>query len=288
MTMPVGLLPTTSNLTKILIVLANLHDAKRFYFIMNLQSQLNDLRQRSNGSLSEGKPQRVKRTGSNSKLGHPRRNREKLIAIVSGGLLLMLILGNLGHYALGGSHSDRRLSGENKSLRGQIASFKQKFAAMTRGGNLRASALEDHAKDEEIDKLKHLVTHFKGVKTRLEGQIKQLSKRELIEQYGEGPHHVEILFSFDPESNIADPTKKDNETDTESLLIELAPTDEMPSTVFFFLKQVNATAFDGNSCYRNAGHVIQCGPAPNHESEDGVNLRKVFTDLGLENVPFQE
>ena len=73
------------------------------------------------------------------------------------------------------------------------------------------------------------------------------------------------------------------------LLIELAPVDEMPATAFWFLEQVNATVYDGCSFHRNAGHVVQGGPAPNFETVQGVrSVMQKFAETGLESVPFQE
>ena len=69
--------------------------------------------------------------------------------------------------------------------------------------------------------------------------------------------------------------------------MQLAPADQMPATVFWFLEQVNATLYDGTSFFRNAGHVIQGGPVANFEFK-GQNIMKKFVTSGLEGVPFQE
>jgi cyclophilin family peptidyl-prolyl cis-trans isomerase len=62
---------------------------------------------------------------------------------------------------------------------------------------------------------------------------------------------------------------------------------QMPYTVNFFLEQVSRGLFDGSSFHRNAGHVVQGGPTPNHTNK-GTNLNRPFHDAGLVSVGFQE
>jgi cyclophilin family peptidyl-prolyl cis-trans isomerase len=58
--------------------------------------------------------------------------------------------------------------------------------------------------------------------------------------------------------------------------------------VYWFLEQVSRKLYDGCSFHRNAGHVVQGGPAPNFLSPPNPELNKKFKDAGFYNVLFQE
>ena len=99
-------------------------------------------------------------------------------------------------------------------------------------------------------------------------------------RFGPGPHRVEIQLDFDPADPI--PGTEDR------IIIELASIDEMPHTVCFFLSQVDKELFNGCSFHRNAGHVIQAGPAPNFKTPLDANPVERFKKSKLESVAFQE
>jgi cyclophilin family peptidyl-prolyl cis-trans isomerase len=95
---------------------------------------------------------------------------------------------------------------------------------------------------------------------------------------------VEINLAFDPEF----PKKNETDGEFDRVVIELAPVEEMPHVVYWFLEQVNRTLYDGCSFHRNAGHVIQGGPAPNFLSPPNPKLNQKFVDSGFHSVLFQE
>lgn len=140
---------------------------------------------------------------------------------------------------------------------------------------------------EEITKVRDQAEYLRQYKYRMHRNIKEMSRQSLIQEYGPGPYYAEMTLSFDPLSNVADKTKPAG-NDTEIILLEMAPPDLMPATVLFFLRQINATVYDGCSFHRNAGHVLQAGPAVSFETESNDNLWKKFRESGLESVPFQE
>lgn len=106
----------------------------------------------------------------------------------------------------------------------------------------------------------------------------------LVLRFGPGPHYVEIDVAFDPEF----PKANDSDGETGRFIIEMAPVEEMPHTVYWFLEQVNRTLYDGCSFHRNAGHVIQGGPVPNFLSPPEVHLNRRFVEAGFQSVLFQE
>lgn len=97
--------------------------------------------------------------------------------------------------------------------------------------------------------------------------------------FGAGPHKVKFELEFHPDE-VPPGTRSD-------FIAELAPLELMPYTVNFFLKQVRLGLFNGCSFHRNAGHVVQGGPANNHLNPE-INLRKPFKDANLSSVIFQE
>ena len=106
----------------------------------------------------------------------------------------------------------------------------------------------------------------------------------IINSFGEGPHYVEIKLAFPPEAEIDgtdDPSKN-------IILLEMAPAEEMPHAVYWFLRQVDLGLYDGCSFHRNAGHVIQGGPAPNFLSPHDPRLSRRFQQSGFDSIPFQE
>jgi hypothetical protein len=103
-------------------------------------------------------------------------------------------------------------------------------------------------------------------------------------RFGPGPHRVEIRVQFDPAS------RKESETleDTGTIIIELAPVEELPHVVYWFLEQVHRKLYDGTSFHRNAGHVVQGGPAPNFLSPPNPQIHKRFKDAGYDVITAYE
>eukprot|EP00979_Chaetoceros_neogracilis_P007854 scaffold1698_cov279-Chaetoceros_neogracile.AAC.13 len=113
----------------------------------------------------------------------------------------------------------------------------------------------------------------------LEKAMQNKAKKEIIEKFGPGPHHVRIEIDFNPEE-IPDGTAT-------SFTIEMAPIEFMPYTVNHFLQQVSLGLWNGCSFHRNAGHVVQGGPISNHLNP-GAKVRKGFKEADLGSVVFQE
>lgn len=134
--------------------------------------------------------------------------------------------------------------------------------------------------NEQMQKRIDILLKFKQ---NTKESLQKWSKERLLEKYGPGPHYVEIELAFDPSSNIYSDGPA-----TDHITIELAPEQDMPYTVYWFLEQVDHRLFDGCSFHRNAGHVIQGGPAPNFLSPPNAGLVQHFQQSGIESVIFQE
>jgi cyclophilin family peptidyl-prolyl cis-trans isomerase len=95
---------------------------------------------------------------------------------------------------------------------------------------------------------------------------------------------VAIQVQFDPASRELSGSL----VDTGTIVLELAPVNELPHVVYWFLEQVNRKLYDGTSFHRNAGHVVQGGPAPNFLSPPNPQIHKRFNESGFDSILFQE
>jgi hypothetical protein len=93
-------------------------------------------------------------------------------------------------------------------------------------------------------KIKQLVEY----KKKIHSSIQQYAKQRLLERFGPDPHRVEIQLAYDPASNVF------NTEGGDRIVIEMAPSEEMPYTVYWFLSQVDRGLFNLTSFHRNAHH----------------------------------
>lgn len=174
----------------------------------------------------------------------------------------------------------------NKDLEEELKTMKKLMADSKNVATIGYKG--DNAATTTIESLQKRIDRFIKMTQRLKDMIQLISKHHLIEKYGIGPHYVEMLLSFDPQSNIADPNRAPD--DTAILVIEMAPITEMPATVYWFLEQINATIYNGASFHRNAHHVVQGGVIQNFESKKGATQRimELIRTTGFDSIPFQE
>ena len=144
---------------------------------------------------------------------------------------------------------------------------------------------EQSTQTAKVPKMKERLDKLVAYKKRMHQAIQHISKQRLLEKFGPGPHRVEVKVAYDPNSNIYGASDEQQHGGT--MVLQLAPVDLMPHTVYWFLEQVDRGLYDGCSFHRNAGHVIQAGPAPNFQTQRH-NLPKAFADAGYASVLFQE
>jgi len=105
----------------------------------------------------------------------------------------------------------------------------------------------------------------------MEEYVAKLSRRAVIERYGEGPHHVilDIRYQVDPQTKTGPRSSQ--------IIIELAPLDLMPHAVHSFLDMVSRGLYNG--CLFAFGSRFLVAIAP--ETRDANRQRELF-------VPFEE
>jgi cyclophilin family peptidyl-prolyl cis-trans isomerase len=160
------------------------------------------------------------------------------------------------------------IESENKQLKTMLEEEEEEMGTLRKRTNKEMPTLQ-----EKIDRLD-------TYKQRTQASIQRMSHRRVLEKYGPGPHKVEVMLAFDPDSKL--------EGDATRFVLELAPVDDMPHAVHWFLEQVDNKLWDKCAFHRNANHVIQAGPVGNFLTAPNEGLSKKFKDSGFDSVLFQE
>jgi cyclophilin family peptidyl-prolyl cis-trans isomerase len=110
----------------------------------------------------------------------------------------------------------------------------------------------------------------------LKEQVRAISKRDADAKYGAGVKRVEVELIF--------PGNPDGPT---TFVLEMAPLDLMPHSVYTFLEMVSSGLLDGCSFILNALHVLKAAPLP-YDGTSASDKARDFLDSGLESVAFRE
>ena len=171
---------------------------------------------------------------------------------------------------------NQNLKTKNKSLQVQVDNEKGKL----KNARDKHKVELERLRNEKSNSQGGQVNQLSNAKTKLQQNIQLMSKTALMEKYGPGPHLVEMHLRFD--SHLG-------RDDGGIITLEMAPIDELPHAVYWFLEQVSRKLYDGSSFHRNAGHVIQGGAAPNFLTpENHRPNEQSFRDAGFHSILFQE
>jgi len=164
----------------------------------------------------------------------------------------------------------RKLS-EEKESKIKIQNLKDRNQSLEKQLNIAKNEVKAAMRKNDID-LKS--------KTNLQNNIQRMSRNAVIAQYGKGPHRLKINLRFD--SHLG-------HNDEGAITIELAPLNEVPHAVHWFLAQVDRKLHDGTSFHLNAGHVLQAGAHKNFlTNRDNAPSEQKFRDAGFHSLLFQE
>lgn len=173
---------------------------------------------------------------------------------------------------------NQELKDHTKKLRVQVEqSNEEAKKAKEQNNRLEVQVRERNDKIKTID-----TSNVRLDKNRmtLQKNIQKMSRMALVEKFGTRTHKVEMYLRFDSHMG---------KVDGGYVQIEMAPTDEMPHTVYWFLEQVSRKLYDGTSFHRNPGHVLQEGAVGNFLSDSkSPDSSKKFMDSGFHAVLFQE
>jgi cyclophilin family peptidyl-prolyl cis-trans isomerase len=140
----------------------------------------------------------------------------------------------------------------------------------------QSAAFVDPQLMREMVKIQRSLTESKYQAERLKEQVKDLSRRDALEKYGAGLKRIEFQLIF-----------PDEESGSDTFVIEMAPIDLMPHSVWTFLEMASAGLLDGCSFILNALHVLKAAPLP-YDRGSASDKAREFLDHGLESVAFRE
>jgi len=162
------------------------------------------------------------------------------------------------------------------SLETQLEQMRLKLESAEKEGQISRQSLQQITAELKQEKDKgEKVDGDTGALTdkieHLQKEIQMMSKRDILETFGEGPYKVKMKLKFNDEDT--------QETKDNTFMLEMAPIDLMPHAVNHFLQMVHLGLLNGSVFHRNAGHVVQGGPGPR---------RSDFRKHNIGSVSFQE
>jgi len=144
------------------------------------------------------------------------------------------------------------------------------------------------ANPELIEEMNHQRDKLKEAQTKadkLKSQVRSISKQDAIDKYGDGNIRVEMELLFPP-TTLEDGTVV-ADTGPHKIVVEMAPLDLMPHSVYTFLEMISLGLLDGCSFIINALHVLKAAPLPYDGTSASIKAKE-FSDAGLESVAFRE
>mmetsp|Transcript_15658 Transcript_15658/g.24520 ORF Transcript_15658/g.24520 Transcript_15658/m.24520 type:complete len:398 (+) Transcript_15658:155-1348(+) len=140
----------------------------------------------------------------------------------------------------------------------------------------QASAYANPKLVKEMTAIQRKLKYSANRAEKLKEQVQEISKRDSILKYGDGVKHVEVELIF--------PGHLDGPS---TFVVEMAPLDLMPHSVFTFLEMASSGLLNGCSFILNALHVIKAAPLP-YDGSPPNDKAQDFLDRGLESVAFRE
>lgn len=171
----------------------------------------------------------------------------------------------------------KRLPKENKEIMEHVALLKDEL-------DRKAAALQEeirrrHAAEDEVAEAWSAYqtnsAQIAGIEKQYEDDMSKLSRTLAEKYYGKGPHYVQVTVVI---------PGKEGSNDF-FFTLKMAPLDLMPASVFTFMEQAEAGAWDNTSFHINAPHAIFAQPVS--VAGDFSNLPRM-EELGLARLPFPE
>ena len=174
----------------------------------------------------------------------------------------------------------KELKEENSSLQRKLSGEKD-LKILNQNLRDEKKSLDKRNKNaiEEIKSYRRNNDSLSKSKTKLQSNIQRMSREAVLAKFGPGPHRLEMHLRFD--SHLG-------RNDEGTVTIEMAPLDELPHAVHWFLEQASRNLYDGFSFHRNAGHVVQGGAKKNFLTQKHPPSEKKFRDAGYHSLLFQE
>jgi cyclophilin family peptidyl-prolyl cis-trans isomerase len=105
-------------------------------------------------------------------------------------------------------------------------------------------------------------------------------------KYGTGVIRVQMDLIFPGDTDKNGSGLRDT-SGPSTIVMEMAPLDLMPHSVYTFLEMVSSGLLDGCSFILNALHVLKAAPLP-YDGTSASDKARAFLEHGLESVAFRE
>jgi cyclophilin family peptidyl-prolyl cis-trans isomerase len=147
----------------------------------------------------------------------------------------------------------------------------------------QSSVFADPDLIREMNSIQRKLRYSQTKADKLKTQVSEISKRDAIAKYGSGVIRVQLdlIFRLDKDGNPL------SDTGPHTMLIEMAPIELMPHSVYTFLEMVSSGLLDGCSFILNALHVLKAAPLP-YDGTSASDKARAFLEHGLESVAFRE
>jgi len=149
----------------------------------------------------------------------------------------------------------------------------------------QSSAFANPELVEEMKRQKLKLKEAQSQADKLKSQVREISKQDAIDKYGDGVIRIEMTLLFPPK--ILEDGTVVADTGPHKIVMEMASLDLMPHSVYTFLEMISEGLLDGCSFIINALHVLKAAPLPYDGSSASVKAKQ-FSDAGLESVAFRE
>ncbi|KAL7473424.1 hypothetical protein ACHAXS_014031 [Conticribra weissflogii] len=159
---------------------------------------------------------------------------------------------------------------QNEKLAEEIRVLRLNDCDHRRGDDLSNQMEEKIAGlEKQVEESQFEMEYWRDKNEMMTKKIKFRSKKEVLERYGPGPHHVEFAIRF--------PTTQT----TEAITLRLSPhLDAMPHTIHTFLTLVERQQYNRGTFVSLRPHVLVAGPVDMHDVDNNRQLEHKMTREG--------
>jgi len=171
----------------------------------------------------------------------------------------------------------------------ELASFDEKETRNSKAPSSEewTKALADPERMRDMITVQRSLKGFQYESEHLKEVLKETSKADALATYGAATKRVRIELAFPEDEHFGGVGSSHANLEPTVFVIEMAPIDLMPHSVYTFLEMASAGLLDGCSFILNALHVLKAAPLPYDGSPPSVKAQE-FLDKGLESVAFRE
>jgi len=150
----------------------------------------------------------------------------------------------------------------NKNLAEEVRKLKNNSGHQRVDVNVETMEGKIAELEQKLDESQFEVEYWRDKNEMMINKIQFRNRKEVLERYGPGPHHVELAIHF--------PTTKTNE----KITLRLYSLDTMPHTIHTFLTLIDRQHYNRGSFLSLRPHVLVAGPVDMHDVENNRQLEQ--------------